>query len=292
MFSAQLATALTASASAPDGGDRRPADRRRASDARSRAAPRAPCRRRRRTPGLEGSPTGQWQVASFSSSSDKRWLIGTTLSIGDRIGLHLDFEGVRKRGVAARDRTRHPHHVLGGARLALPRRGRGGALGAAGKAQPVHLADHGVSRHISEFRGDLAGRQVRLPRASSVARRDRRTRSIPSSHSSLRIAPANRGSAGDVIRLKNPCGQNPLALAGRENRARTSTLYKMDSQGSELPHEMSYPTAQKLQYGGTLAQESAPMRPHVPTHVGIAVRVFHHTAILRTVSSCSAAKAF
>jgi len=29
---------------------------------------------------LEGSPTGQWQVASFNSSSVSRWLIGTTLS--------------------------------------------------------------------------------------------------------------------------------------------------------------------------------------------------------------------
>src|SRR6266542_4274507 len=28
---------------------------------------------------------------------------------------------------------------------------------------------------------------------------------------------------------------------------------------------MSYPTAQRLQYGGTLAQESAFVRPHVPT---------------------------
>src|SRR6202000_1307508 len=30
--------------------------------------------------GLEGSPIGQWQGALFSSSSDRRWLIGTTLS--------------------------------------------------------------------------------------------------------------------------------------------------------------------------------------------------------------------
>ena len=29
---------------------------------------------------LEGSPIGQWQVASFNSSSVSRWLIGTTLS--------------------------------------------------------------------------------------------------------------------------------------------------------------------------------------------------------------------
>ena len=44
--------------------------------------------------------------------------------IGDRIGLELDLEGLRQRGVAARHRARHPHHVLGGARLALPRHGR------------------------------------------------------------------------------------------------------------------------------------------------------------------------
>src|SRR5271154_2604670 len=35
--------------------------------------------------------------------------------------------------------------------------------------------------------------------------------------------------------------------------------------GSELPHEMSYPTAQTLQYGVTPAQESAGVRPHVPS---------------------------
>jgi hypothetical protein len=27
----------------------------------------------------------------------------------------------------------------------------------------MHFADHGVSRHISEFRGDLAGRKAALP---------------------------------------------------------------------------------------------------------------------------------
>jgi hypothetical protein len=65
--------------------------------------------------------------------------------------------------------------------------------------------------------------------------------------------------------LKNPSGQNPLALAGRNNCARTSTPYKMDSRDQVPPHEMSYPTAQTLQYGVTLAQESASVRPHVPT---------------------------
>jgi hypothetical protein len=53
--------------------------------------------------------------------------------------------------------------VLGRAGLALTRRRRGGALGAAGKAKPVDFADHGISRHITEFRGDLAGRKPALP---------------------------------------------------------------------------------------------------------------------------------
>jgi hypothetical protein len=48
-------------------------------------------------------------------------------------------------------------------------------------------------------------------------------------------------------------------------RDRTFTLTKRTLRDSELPHEMSYPTAQKLQYGVTPAQESAPQRPHVLT---------------------------
>ena len=35
-----------------------------------------------------------------------------------------------------------------------------------------------------------------------------------------------QGSAGDANRLKNPSGQNPLALAGRSNRARTCTPHR------------------------------------------------------------------
>src|ERR1700704_5503324 len=72
------------------------------------------------------------------------------------------------------------------------------------------------------------------------------------------------GAALAMPILKNPCGQNPLAFAGRKNRAervrRTNGLL-----GSYPPHEMSYPTAQTLQYGVTLAQESPSARPHVPT---------------------------
>src|SRR6266702_6832774 len=72
------------------------------------------------------------------------------------------------------------------------------------------------------------------------------------------------GAALAMPILKYPSGQNPLALAGRENCARTCTPHKWTPKGSGPPHEMSYLTAQTLQYGGTLAQESASARPHVP----------------------------
>ena len=42
---------------------------------------------------------------------------------GDRIGLDLHLEGMGERGVAARDRTRDAHHVLGWTCLARTRHG-------------------------------------------------------------------------------------------------------------------------------------------------------------------------
>src|SRR4030095_5586781 len=39
----------------------------------------------------------------------------------------------------------------------------GGALGAAGQAEPVHFANHRIARHIAEFRGDLAGGKPAFP---------------------------------------------------------------------------------------------------------------------------------
>ena len=83
--------------------------------------------------------------------------------VGDRIRLHFHFEGMGQRGVAARLRTRHPHHVLGRTGLALAGCRRGGALGAAGQPQPMHFADHRVAGHIAEFRGDLAGGKAGFP---------------------------------------------------------------------------------------------------------------------------------
>ena len=57
------------------------------------------------------------------------------------------------------------------------------------------------------------------------------------------------------------------SLSPRRARKARPNVYAehWDGRGSELPHEMSYPTAQKLQYGVTPAQESAAERPHVPS---------------------------
>ena len=56
------------------------------------------------------------------------------------------------------------------------------------------------------------------------------------------------------------------SLSPRRARFLRPNVYALQNVllGSEPPHEMSYPTAEKLQYGRTRAQESAPVRPHVP----------------------------
>ena len=77
--------------------------------------------------------------------------------------LNLHIERMRQGGITARDRPLHPHHGLCRARLALAGHGRRGAFGAARQAQPVHLADHGITGHISEFRSNLAGRKSGFP---------------------------------------------------------------------------------------------------------------------------------
>src|SRR5262249_44176658 len=137
--------------------------------------------------------------------------------------LEFDLEGLRERGIAARDRTRDAHHVLRGTRFPRAGCGRGGALGAAGAAQPVHLADHGAPRHIAEFRGNLTGRQSAFPEFiqlldAIVGPGQYRHRILPS----LKPRPVWQA----VLRCKSPKNlsrQNPLALAGRGKRARTFT---------------------------------------------------------------------
>ena len=155
-----------------------------------------------------------------------------------------------------------------------------GALGAAGKAEPVHLADHRISRHISEFRGDLAGRKAGLPELfqlldAIVGPGQYRHRTLPS----LARRPSWRRRC-DAKSRKIPCTQNPLALAGRKSapeRLRRTTR----TQGIRLPHEMSYPTSKTLQYGVDSRAESGPTAPHVPSSEAYA-KSLHCTGILRT----------
>jgi hypothetical protein len=45
-----------------------------------------------------------------------------------------------------------------------------------------------------------------------------------------------------------------------------------DLEEPNLPHEMSYPTSETLQYGVTPAQESTQVRPHVPLFLTIVLR--------------------
>ena len=246
------------------GGDRRPADRRRASDARNRAGRRAPCRRRRRIPGSRDRrpASGRWPrsvpAATAAGSSAPR-----CRRRSDRAPSRLRRRA-RARCCRARPGATPASSAGRGAPCAAAGRPRRGSW--RGRTGPAG-APCRSRRFASHFRVPRRSGwpKVRLPRASSVARRDRRTRSIPSSHSSLRIAPANRGQ-----RWRCHSSQKSLrseSLSPRRARKPRPNVYAVQNGllGSELPHEMSYPTAQTLQYGGTRAQESAPMRPHVPT---------------------------
>ena len=67
--------------------------------------------------------------------------------VGDRIRLQLDIEGVGQRGVAARHRARHPHHLLGGPGLALTRHRRGGLR----RKEDRSFLD-GMRKNISDWR--------------------------------------------------------------------------------------------------------------------------------------------
>src|SRR6516164_836100 len=121
-----------------------------------------------------------------------------------------------ERGVAAGEGPRHPHEVLGRACLARAGGGRGGAFGAAGEAQSMHLADEGVAGHISELGSDLAGRKPGLPELlqlfDAIVRPGQyRHRSLPF------MAPALRAGRRDAKSAKNPCKQNPLSVSPIQN---------------------------------------------------------------------------
>ena len=77
-----------------------------------------------------------------------------------RLGLDLVFVGQRR---IAAHRGRGTRIMCRGARLARPWRGRRRALGAAGKAEAMNLADHRIAGDPAELGGDLAGGQAVRP---------------------------------------------------------------------------------------------------------------------------------
>ena len=135
------------------------ADRRRASDRSNRAGRSRVSPPQKKKSVLPGSPTGQRQVFSFSCSKVLRCSSGNF----DQLRLRLDLVVIGERACCRASRRAEPASCAGGARLARPRGRRGRALGAAGKAQAMDLADHRVAGDAAELGRDLAGGQAVRP---------------------------------------------------------------------------------------------------------------------------------
>src|SRR5487761_1440557 len=84
----------------------------------------------------------------------------------------------------------------------------------------MDLADHGVSRDIAEFGGNLARGKSGLPELLQLL--DAIVRPSQYRHRIVPFAMRGQGRAA-MPGLKNSCGQNPLGLAGRFTRARAFT---------------------------------------------------------------------
>src|SRR3984885_12266570 len=262
---------LTASSSALDGAGRRSADRRSASGARNRAGCSAPCRRRRRILGSRDR----------RPASDRwpRSIPAATAAGSSAPHCHMQSDRVRvrprKHAPAPCCRAKPAETPASCAAQDAPCAGgvlrkRGSWRGRTGRAGALCRLPHSASRCRARRRsGSPKGL---LPRAFSVVRRDRQTRSIPSSHSFLRVAPA---CCGQRWRCQSSQKSLPAeSLSPRRARNKHPNVYETRQRlkGAELPHEMSYPTTEKLQYGVTPAQESTRVRPHVPLFLTLVLR--------------------
>src|SRR5262249_18634588 len=153
--------------------------------------------------------------------------------------------------------------------------------GAAGEPKPVHFADHGVSGHISELGGDLAGRKSGLPELLELL--DTVIGPGQYRHPTLPFARC-RPDRGQRCAAKS----SKKSLRAESLRARRAQKARLDVyashqklRGSELPHEMSYPTKKTLQYAVTPAQESG-LAFHMFRHLGIAIGISTASAVLRS----------
>jgi len=91
--------------------------------------------------------------------------------------------------------------------------------------------------------------------------------------------------------LKNPSGQNPLALAGRIKAARTFTPYKMDSRGQYFRTRCRTRQPRRYNMAGLWRKSPRPC-VHMFRYLCIVIGVFHGTGMLRIALSCTAGKAF
>src|SRR5712691_5200163 len=163
--------------------------------------------------------------------------------IVDQLGLGLGVElvGMRQRGIAPDRRTRDPQHVRMDARLARARRRRGRRLGAPGKSEPMHLADHGVAGDAPELCGNLGSRQPVGPKL--FQRLD------------ALVSPAHASGSSEASAAMGSRPQNPTTGLGNLRWARRVVPLPIYAK-TRPPHEMSYPLIEKLQYGESQAQES------------------------------------
>src|SRR6202161_4803771 len=149
----------------------------------------------------------------------------------------------------------------------------GRALRGRGAAEEGLLAPRtGASRctlPITAFR-------VTLPSSSAIWLAERpasqsffscSTRSSDQVNTVIALFPSRRAG---LLRAALRCKSSQKSLPAESLSLRRAQNARLDVyakqwrlRGSVLPHEMSYPTRQKLQYGVTLAQESTRPRPHV-----------------------------
>jgi hypothetical protein len=171
---------------------------------------------------------------------------------------------LRTRGparIAARTPTRDPHHWLGGRAL----RGRGAAEEGSWRAGRPSRWTLPITAFRVTFPSSaaiwLAGQVPEFLQLldAIVSQVNTVMGLFPSRRTGQRRDNAVMPNLSKSLRAESLSPRRGAASAPERVR-RTAGLRR-----SELPHEMSYPTGERLQYGVTLAQESACVRPHVPS---------------------------
>jgi hypothetical protein len=123
----------------------------------------------------------------------------------------------------------------------------------------VNLADHGVAGHVTEFRSDLAGGKAAFPEFLQLF--DAIVGPCHYRHRRFPFVSAGLTGQRCELRLQKSLRSESFS-AHRARISRPAVTPHWMCQKDLPPHEMSYPTRQKLQYAVTRAQESGMPRPH------------------------------